>query len=80
MGQVVYDELTNRLATPYELGADAMDELIQKVEDAGVSVVDENGEPSKASLKQNEETAKAAQKKIYRPQLALRSMTQFVCI
>lgn len=30
MGQVVYDELTNRLATPYELGADAMDELIQK--------------------------------------------------
>ena len=62
LGQVVYDELTNRLATPYELGAEAMDELIQKVEDAGVSVVDENGEPSKASLKQNEETAKAAQK------------------
>ena len=62
LGQVVYDELTNRVATPYELGAEAMDELIQKVEDAGVSVVDENGEPSKASLKQNEETAKAAQK------------------
>lgn len=64
LGQVVYDELTNRLATPYELGAEAMDELIQKVEDAGVSVVDENGEPSKASLKQNEETAKAAQKEV----------------
>ena len=62
LGQVVYDELTNRLATPYELGAEAMDQLIQKVEDAGISVVDENGEPSKASLKQNEETAKAAQK------------------
>lgn len=30
LGQVVYDELTNRLATPYELGAEAMDELIQK--------------------------------------------------
>jgi RNA polymerase primary sigma factor len=62
LGQVVYDELTNRMATPYELGAEAMDELIQKIEDAGISVVDENGEPSKASLKRNEKTVKEAQK------------------
>lgn len=57
LGQVVYDELTNTLATPYTLNAEAMDKLIQKVEDAGISVVDENGEPSKASLKNNEKTA-----------------------
>ena len=63
MGQVVYDELTNRLATPFELGAEAMDQLIQKVEDAGVSVVDENGEPSKASLKQNEKNCESRAKR-----------------
>ncbi len=50
-GSVVYDELTNKLATPFELNSDDMDNLIQKVEDAGISVVDENGEPSARSLK-----------------------------
>ncbi|MFZ2877690.1 MAG: RNA polymerase sigma factor region1.1 domain-containing protein, partial [Enterococcus aquimarinus] len=45
-GQVVYDDLSNQLATPFELDADAMDTLIQKIEDAGISVVDENGDPS----------------------------------
>lgn len=53
-GQVVYDDITNRLATPYTLDADAMDKLIQKLEDSGISVVDENGEPSVHSLKSNE--------------------------
>lgn len=48
---VQYDELTNELATPYELEADAMESLIQKVEDAGISVVDEHGEPTEFSLK-----------------------------
>ena len=52
--QVVYDDITNRLATPYTLDADAMDKLIQKLEDSGISVVDENGEPSVHSLKSNE--------------------------
>ncbi|MEG0079009.1 MULTISPECIES: RNA polymerase sigma factor RpoD [Enterococcus] len=59
-GQVVYDELSNKLATPFSLDADAMDKLIQKVEDAGISVVDENGEPSVHSLKSNEKKAEAA--------------------
>ncbi|AQP52928.1 RNA polymerase sigma factor RpoD [Vagococcus penaei] len=57
-GQVFYNELTDTIATPYELDADQMDVLIQKVEDAGISVVDENGEPSEHSirvLKKNEE-------------------------
>lgn len=59
-GQVVYDELSNKLATPFSLDADAMDKLIQKVEDAGISVIDENGEPSVHSLKSNEKKAEAA--------------------
>ena len=53
-GQVVYDDITNRLATPYTLDADAMDKLIQKLEDSGISVVDENGEHSVHSLKSSE--------------------------
>ena len=55
---VRYDELTNTLATPFSLTADQMDKLIQKVEDAGVSVVDENGEPSSHSLKAEKPVAK----------------------
>lgn len=50
-GTVKIDELTNQLVAPYELNAEEMDDLIQKVEDAGISVVDENGEPTETSLK-----------------------------
>lgn len=64
-GSVFYDELTNKLATPYALDADDMDELIEKVEDAGISVVDEKGEPSEHSLrvaKKNQEPKKEKEK------------------
>ncbi|MFW8051876.1 RNA polymerase sigma factor RpoD [Vagococcus fluvialis] len=57
-GQVVFDELTDKLASPFELDSDEMDNLIQKVEDAGISVVDENGEPSERSLKATNRKAK----------------------
>lgn len=60
--QVLYDDLSNQLATPYSLSADEMDKLIQKVEDAGISVVDENGEPTFHSLKHSEKEAEKAQK------------------
>ncbi|HFL7440801.1 TPA: RNA polymerase sigma factor RpoD [Enterococcus faecium] len=58
--QVVYDDLSNQLATPFTLNADEMDKLIQKIEDAGISVVDENGDPSIHSLKSAEKKAKQA--------------------
>ena len=38
-----------------------MEKLIQKVEDAGISVVDENGDPSEHSLKKDEKEAEKAQ-------------------
>ncbi|OUQ11247.1 RNA polymerase sigma factor RpoD [Enterococcus cecorum] len=56
-GQVLYDDLSNQLVVPYSLDSDAMDQLIQKVEDSGISVVDENGEPSIHSLKSNQKHA-----------------------
>lgn len=58
--QVVYDDLSNQLATPFTLNADEMDKLIQKIEDAGISVVDENGDPSIHSLKSAEKKAEQA--------------------
>ncbi|MGY3765161.1 RNA polymerase sigma factor RpoD [Vagococcus vulneris] len=62
-GQVFYDELTDTIATPYELNADQMDALIQKVEDAGISVVDENGEPSEHSMRVVKKTEEAKESK-----------------
>ena len=61
-GQIQYDELSKRIAEPMHLDADQMDKLIGKIEDAGVSVVDENGEPSKASLKVADQTAEEVKK------------------
>ena len=66
-GQIQYDELSKRIAEPMYLDADQMDKLIERVEDAGVSVVDEDGEPSKASLKAANHTAEEAKKDVSAP-------------
>ena len=50
-GQILYDDLSAQLAIPFELDAEGMDKLIQKFEDAGVSVVDANGETTNLQLK-----------------------------
>ena len=49
-GQILYDDLSAQIAIPFELDAEGMDKLIQKFEDAGVSVVDANGEPTSHQL------------------------------
>ena len=49
-GQILYDDLSAQIAIPFELDAEGMDKLIQKFEDAGVSVVDANGEPTTQQL------------------------------
>lgn len=49
-GQILYDNLSAQIAIPFELDAEGMDKLIQKFEDAGVSVVDTNGEPTSHQL------------------------------
>lgn len=52
------EELTQDLVTPYALDAAAMDRLIGSVEDAGIAVTDEKGEPTATSLKKNTVTKK----------------------
>ena len=49
-GQILYDDLSAKIAILFELDAEGMDKLIQKFEDAGVSVVDANGEPTSHQL------------------------------
>ncbi|CZQ81917.1 RNA polymerase sigma factor RpoD [Trichococcus ilyis] len=56
LGSVFYDELADKIATPFQLDADEMDKLIQKMEDGGVSVVDADGGPTARQLAK--ETAK----------------------
>ena len=53
-GQVHYDELTEKIASPYGLDADGIDTLIQIVEDNGVSVVGDDGGPTKQQMVREE--------------------------
>lgn len=59
---IQYDELTEKIAEPFGLNADGMDALLQNVEDAGVSVVDENGDPDLRALKATEKLSSKALK------------------
>lgn len=59
---IQYDELTEKIAEPFGLNADGMDALLQNVEDAGVSVVDENGDPDPRALKATEKLSSKALK------------------
>lgn len=55
---IQYDELTDKIATPFGLVAEGMDDLISNIEDSGISVVDENGEPDPRALKAQEVSKK----------------------
>ena len=58
-GQVHYDELTEKISSPYGLDADGIDTLIQIVEDNGVSVVGDDGGPTKQQMVREEEQLQA---------------------
>ena len=57
---IQYDELSEKIAAPFDLNADGLDNLMQNVEDAGISVVDENGDPDPRALKATEKLSKKA--------------------
>ena len=76
-GTVVYDDLANQLDTVY-FGCRSYGKIDPKVEDAGISVVDENGDPSEHSLKKDEKAEKA-QAETYLRQQVLKLMIPCVC-
>ncbi len=62
IGHVVYSELEDKIITPYTLNDKGTEELLEMVEDAGISVVDENGEPDPRAI--------GAAKKVTKKELA----------
>ena len=73
-GQILYDDLSAQIANPFELDAEGMDKLIQKFEDAGVSVVDANGEPTSQQL--SAESQREAESGVVEDDTALSSNTK----
>jgi RNA polymerase primary sigma factor len=56
--QITEKDLMDKIVTPFALDASGIDKLFQKVEDQGISVVDEKGEPSERSLKKEKAVKK----------------------
>lgn len=55
VAQIHYDELTKKIAQPYQLDADGIDKLIQTIEDQGIAVVGDDGGPTKQQMVRAEE-------------------------
>ena len=70
-GQILYDDLSAQIAIPYELDAEGMDKLIQRFEDAGVSVVDADGGPTSRQL--SSESSKEIEVEVQEDETALSS-------
>lgn len=56
--EITNDELVAKIVKPFALQADEINELMQKVEDQGIGIVDEDGNPSAATLKKEKVSAK----------------------
>lgn len=59
---ISYVDLTDKLAEPFELDKNQMDDMIQKFEDEGIGVVDEDGNPLAKQLNKEEEVVEEAKK------------------
>ena len=57
---VSYVELSDKLAKPYQLDDEGMDKLITKLEDEGIGVVDEDGNPLAKQVEKEEAVVEEA--------------------
>lgn len=64
---ISYVELTDKLAEPFELDKNQMDNMIQKFEDEGIGVVDEDGNPLAKQLDKEEEIVEEAKEEMIAP-------------
>lgn len=60
LGTIQYTDLSDKIAQPFALDDKGMDSLIDKFEDQGIAVVDENGEPTLRQM--DKEADKEAEK------------------
>ncbi|MFX3862127.1 RNA polymerase sigma factor region1.1 domain-containing protein, partial [Streptococcus suis] len=54
-GSATDEEITAQLVSPVTLDADGIDDLLQRSQDAGVSIVDKEGNPSARAMQVEEE-------------------------
>jgi RNA polymerase primary sigma factor len=54
-GTATDDEINDQLAIPFSLDADGIDDLLQRIQDAGISIVDKDGNPSSRVMQVEEE-------------------------
>lgn len=50
IGHITYDELQEKIEKPYSLDKKDMEELLESIEDSGISVVDDNGDPDPRAI------------------------------
>ncbi len=63
-GKITEDDLQEKIIKPYKLKGDALTNFVSELEDVGIGVVDDKGNPSKlALLKEKKEEADAKKKK-----------------
>ncbi|EFO71467.1 RNA polymerase sigma factor RpoD [Lactobacillus iners] len=57
--EIKEDDFVARMVKPYQLEGRAIDQLVQEFEDNGISIVDNDGNPSNLSLKKQKDIEKA---------------------
>lgn len=65
--QLTQKELQDRLLTPFKLTGEAVDRLVQELQDAGISIVDEKGEPAPLALQTEKHLEKKELKDLSAP-------------
>lgn len=64
LGQAVDDDITTELITEFELDTDGIEALLTKIQDAGISIIDKNGDPSVMALESSKVDDKEAKEEI----------------
>jgi RNA polymerase primary sigma factor len=65
--QITDDDLARKVVKPFALSSEAVDDLMQKLEDNGISVVDKNGDPTAQSIKSTKAVTKKEMKDLSAP-------------
>ncbi len=54
-GTATDDEINDQLVIPFTLNADGIEDLLQRIQDAGIAITDKEGNPSERVLNTEEE-------------------------
>ncbi|WP_206512707.1 RNA polymerase sigma factor RpoD [Streptococcus sp. DD11] len=63
-GTATDDEINDQLVIPFTLDADGIEDLLQRIQDAGISITDKEGNPSARVLNNEEEEAELSDEEL----------------